>query len=104
MKKQTGQHANWMTAITFAEAGEWETARFYMPRTTTMTLRSWLEKTFMAIAFAEEGMTEEALRLTGKKPPRRNCGCCETFLETIGLSEASMTFGLVPSTQLGGRR
>ena len=102
MKKQTTQHAKLTTAITFAEAGEWETAMLYMPRVKT-TLRAWLEKTFMAIAFAEEGMAEEAVRLTGE-PPRRKCGCCETFLATIGLDEASMTFGLVPTTQLAGRR
>lgn len=99
--KQNNPHAKWTTAITFAEAGEWETAQFYMPRIKT-TLRALLEKTFMAVAFAEEGLADEALRLTGT--PRRKCGCCETFLATIGLSEASMTFGLVPNTQLIGRR
>lgn len=95
------RHAKWTTAITFAEAGEWETARLYMPPVKT-TLRAWLEKTFMAIAFAEEGMNNEALRLTGT--PLRRCGCCEAFLARIGLNEASMTFGLVPTTQLAGRR
>lgn len=99
--KPYNRHAKWTTAITFAEAGEWETARLYMPPVKA-TLRAWLEKTFMAIAFAEEGLGEEALRLTGT--PRRKCGCCEAFLAQIGLSEASMTFGLVPGTQLAGRR
>ncbi|MEW6595207.1 MAG: hypothetical protein AB1413_10090 [Thermodesulfobacteriota bacterium] len=100
--KQTNRHAKWTTAITFAEAGEWETARLYMPPVKT-TLRAWLEKTFMAVAFAEEGLADEAVRLSGE-PPRRKCGCCEAFLAQIGLSEAPMTFGLVPSTQFAGRR
>ena len=100
--KHHNRHAKWTTAITFAEAGEWETAQLYMPRIKT-TLRAWLEKMSMAVAFAEEGMADEALCLTGKTS-RRPCGCCETFLETIGLCEASLTFGLVPSTQLACRR
>lgn len=99
--KHYNRHAKWTTAITFAEAGEWETAILYMPPIKT-TLRAWLEKTFMAIAFSEGGMAEEALRLTGN-PKRRKCGCCETFLATIGLNEVSMTFGLMPTTQLAVR-
>ena len=50
----------WMDAITFAEAGEWETARQMMPPAINrMDSISWFERTFMAVAFAEEGLHKD---------------------------------------------
>lgn len=98
MKQSTGKFQSMMTAITFAEAGEWETAQAFLPRC-EMKLCVWLEKFAMATAFAEEGLHEEAMRI-GVITKRPSCGCCEIFLDTLGLSEAPMKFGLVASPQL----
>jgi hypothetical protein len=59
-----------MTAVTFAEAGEFETARRYLPPPRGGGLAAWLERHLAAAAFAEEGLHEEARRLAGGRPTR----------------------------------
>ncbi|MFZ5774527.1 MAG: hypothetical protein ACOY3Z_03465 [Thermodesulfobacteriota bacterium] len=134
MKKSASKFENMMTAITFAEEGEFDTAMAFLPRC-EMKLCSWLEKFSMAATFAEEGMHDEAMRMSGMGKPdyaileklamavafaeegmhdeamrigeikkRPSCGCCEIFLDTLGLSEAPMKFGLVPTPCLSGAR
>ena len=83
---------SWMSAVTFAEAGEWETALSMTPLPAAKgRWAEFLEKTFMAVAFAEEGMPDEALRLVGAKahPQRR----IATFLDSIGLRDVKMAYG-----------
>jgi len=60
MKKSASTFQRWMTAITFAEAGEWETARKMIPAGTASKEIGWFAKTFMAAAFAEAGETDTA--------------------------------------------
>ncbi len=59
-----------MTAVTFAEAGEWETARQYTPRPRKGRLLAWIERHLVAAVFAEEGLHEEALRIAGVERPK----------------------------------
>lgn len=97
MKITTDKNRNWMTAITFAEAGEWDTAREMMPVSRPNSKISWLQRIFMAVAFAEEGLHQEALHfLDGHSVQHiRN-----SFLDTIGLSGVRVTYGLLPAEVL----
>lgn len=90
MKKAPSNIKSWMTAITFAEAGEWQTAQEMIPDSGSNKEISWLEKIFMAVSFAEAGLPEEALRITAKlQPPTEN------FMTTIGLGGVRMTYGVL---------
>lgn len=93
MKVETDNDRSWMSAVTFAEAGEWETARTMIPLPSKNRWAEFLERTFMAVAFAEAGMPEEAVRLVGMKQqaPKR----IKTFLESIGLRDARITYGVL---------
>jgi hypothetical protein len=51
-----------MMAATFAEAGEWDTAREMAPVTELSRDPTWLNRIFMAITFAESGLHDEAIR------------------------------------------
>ncbi len=66
----TDRDADVMIAVTFAEAGELETARWYAPRPRKGRLAAWIERHLVAAAFAEEGLHDDALRLCGA-PVRR---------------------------------
>ena len=61
MKSKQAGHKNWMSAITFAEAGEWATAREMMPDGMVNKKISWFSSIFMAVAFAENDMRDDAL-------------------------------------------
>lgn len=94
MKTTTDKQRNWMTAITFAEAGEWEIAREMMPATQTTKETDWLQKMFMAITFAEAGLHQDALHcLEGDhhhhRPGRNN------FLDAVGLRGVRVTYGIL---------
>ena len=93
MKSESDNERSWMVAVTFAEAGEWETARTMIPLPAKRRWSEFLEKTFMAVAFAEEGMPEEALRLVGAEGrlPKR----MTNFLDSIGLRDVKMAYGVL---------
>ena len=93
MKHETHTERCWMDAVTFAEAGEWETARTMIPLPSKSKWSELFEKVFMAVAFAEEGMPEEAKRIMGAKPavPKR----INNFLHSIGLQNARMAYGVL---------
>jgi len=97
-RKQT-QHS-WTAAATFAEAGEWETARTFIPPTRRSRLLAWLERTSMVVTFAEAGMPEEAMRHT-TQIPAHTPPSARNFLELCGLSDARLTFGVVSPVRLG---
>lgn len=93
MKIERENERSWMVAVTFAEAGEWETARSLTPLPAKGRWSQFWEQTFMAAAFAEEGMPEEAMRLVGaKEQPKRII----TFLDSIGLRDVKMAYGILP--------
>lgn len=81
----------WMTAITFAEAGEWETAKKMAPVPIRNRAINQFQKIFMAAAFAEEGLHAEAA-LLAKSPNLPPGG--EDFLQSLGLGGIRMTYGV----------
>ena len=93
MQKTATRYQGWMNAITFAEAGEWDTARQMMPKGRSRHAIGWLQKTFMAAAFAEEGLPEEALRIMASQSPLANSSA-DAFLNSIGLGGIRMTYGV----------
>ncbi len=92
MKESTRDKRSWMTAITFAEAGEWESARQYMPRPRRPRV-SRLSRLFMAVTFAEAGLHEEALRHLGAE--RGPGSGANDLLANLGLRGVRMTYGVV---------
>lgn len=94
MKTTMNKNRSWMNAITFAEAGEWETAREMMPPPAPRNkLFELLEKTFMAVAFAEESLHDEALCHINK--PRLARNRAGIFLDSVGLRGVRMTYGIL---------
>lgn len=67
MKTTKTNTQSWTTAITFAEAGEWETARSFMPVSRRNPVIAWFENLCMAVTFAEQGMHDEAVRIMTAK-------------------------------------
>lgn len=68
--KPTDHDGGVMIAVTFAEAGEWETARTYAPPPGKSRIGAWIERHLLAAVFAEEGMHDDALRVSGVEPAR----------------------------------
>lgn len=95
MTNTTGKNRNWMTAITFAEAGEWDTAREMMPISRANSKISRLQKIFMAVTFAEEGLHQEARHILDGRSSVPHVKIC--FLDTVGLGGVQVTFGLMPA-------
>lgn len=100
MANRKQSHQSWTTAITFAEAGEWETARSFMPPTRRSRLAIWLEKISMAVTFAEAGLPEEALRYAS---PATTTAPANTrnFLELCGLDQVHLTYVAISPVTLG---
>ncbi|NTV14673.1 MAG: hypothetical protein HGA96_12205 [Desulfobulbaceae bacterium] len=102
MANQKQNHLSWTTAITFAEAGEWQTARSFMPVVRRSRLAAWLERATMAVTFAEAGMVDEALRHT-TSPNANLPAATRNFLEICGLDQAHLTYGSVSPMAIGVR-
>lgn len=93
MKNESNNERSWMGAVTFAEAGEWETARAMTPLPRKSRWAEFFEQTMMAVAFAEEGLPEEAKRLAGMKRPQKRIN---NFLDSIGLRrDVRMTYAIL---------
>lgn len=93
-----------MIAVTFAEAGELETARRYAPAPGAGRFLEWLERHLLAAALAEEGLRDDALRiLRGEPGPEAGRGedALDALLRERGLR---MSFGVLSPAALGGRR
>lgn len=92
MKQLFDKFSSWMNAVTFAEAGEFETARQMMPATQKRrNVLTWFDKVFMSVTFAEAGLHEEAIAIMNVKPAENNAPA--DFLETIGLKGIRITYG-----------
>jgi hypothetical protein len=87
------KYRGWMMAVTFAEAGEWDTARAMIPRTAQKKKLTFLERAFMAVAFAEGGMADEAIRIMEDRPPQLH-GIGD-FLDAIGLRGVPVTYAVL---------
>ena len=100
MNRSDMKHQSWTTAITFAEAGEWDTARSFMPSLRRSKLAVWFENLCMAVTFAEHGMHEEAVRIA-------NTGAAavpvrpRNFFELCALDNVRCTFGALSPVKLG---
>ena len=83
-----------MMAATFAEAGEWDTAREMTPVTELSREPTWLNKIFMAITFAESGFHDEAVRFMGPAAAG-NRGFNSSIAEDLGLQGIRLVYGTV---------
>lgn len=92
MKSTTDKQRNWMAAITFAEAGEWDTALEMMPVLRPAPKISWLQKMFMAVTFAEAGLHDDALQLM---EARQVLVTGNDFLDVVGLRGVRVTYGIL---------
>lgn len=92
MKRSLNAFQKWMTAITFAEAGEWETARGMTPVGIRSRAINQFQKIFMAAAFAEEGLHAEAITLA--ESPNLQAPNADDFLHSLGLGGIRMTYGV----------
>lgn len=61
-------------AVTYAEAGEWATAQGFLPESEPRSEFNWLENHFAAVAFAESGLPQEAVRISSGKVTSRPLG------------------------------
>lgn len=95
MKKLLEKFENLSMAVTFAEAGEWDTARGMLPETKSKprTALNWLESHFAAVAFAESGLQEEAVQLTSGREFSRPQG--QDIYASLGLKGVHLSFGYV---------
>lgn len=83
-----------MMAVTFAEAGEWDTANEMSPAIKLSREPSLLNRIFMAVTFAESGIHDEAIRLMGPKA-NRNRGFNSSIAKDLGLHGIRLTYGTV---------
>jgi hypothetical protein len=90
MKQLLNTFQQWMSAITFAEAGEWETARQMSPVCAQKSIISQFDQTFMATAFAEEGLYDEAVRIA--EDVDCQTAAIDTFLQSLGLDGVRTTY------------
>ena len=79
-----------MNAITFAEAGEWETARSMIPETSQSKLAKSAEQTFMAAAFAEAGEWETARSMMPQTFQSKFAQFFEQTFMAVAFAEESM--------------
>lgn len=95
MKKIFETFSSMMNAVTFAEAGEFDTARQMLPASSKKRNElSRLDKAFMAVTFAEAGLHEEALNIMNVKQTETHESV--DFLEAIGLKGLNLKYAVLP--------
>ncbi len=91
-------------AVTFAEAGEWDTARWYAPAPGKARPWAWIERHLVAAALAEGSLHDEALRVLrnggGPGGSRREEDALDALLRARGIR---MSFGVLSPGALGAR-
>ncbi len=97
MKRIFERFQQYMVAATFAEAGEWETARRQAPARPASRVPEGritpFDTLFTAITFAEHGMADQALRLVNPRP-RQSWGLPNPLNE-LGLQGAYLVYGTI---------
>lgn len=83
-----------MLAATFAEAGEWNTAREMTPDVELSKEPTWLDRIFMAVTFAESGLRNDAIRFL-ELVEYTNRGFNSTAAHDLGLHGIRLTYGTV---------
>ena len=94
MKNFSNKFQKIMMATTFAEAGEWDTAREMTPAVALSRQPTWLNRVFMAVTFAESGLHNEALHIMGKVAGN-NRGFNSVIAEELGLRGVRLMYGTV---------
>lgn len=94
MKNMLKKFQETMTAATFAEAGEWDTARDMTPEIELSGEQTWLNKIFTAITFAESGLYNDAVLFLEPKA-RNDRGFNSVLAENLGLHGVQLTYGTV---------
>lgn len=82
-----------MVAATFAEAGEFDTARAMTPDMELSREPTLLNRIFMAITYAESGLHDESVRLMG--PAAGNRGFNAAVNDDLGLPGIQLMYGTV---------
>lgn len=80
-------------AATYAEAGEWGTARELLPEYEPRTALNWFDSHFAAVAYAESGLREEAVRISSRRGHSRPAG--HDIYESLGLKGVHVAIGYV---------
>jgi hypothetical protein len=94
MKNLFNKFQETMVAGTFAEAGEWNTAKEMTPALELSRGTTWLDRIFMAVTFAEYGLHDQALGLL--KPAKvRNRGFNAALADDLGLRGIRLMYGTV---------
>ena len=94
MKNLLSKFQENMLAATFAEAGEWDTAREMTPFAELSQEPTLLNRIFVAITFAESGLRNEAIRFL-EPVGYRNRGFNSTIAEDLGLPGVRLMYGTV---------
>lgn len=105
-QKPSGDDRDVMAAVAFAEVGEWDTARQLLPGPAPGRLRAWLERHLVAVALAEEGLQEEAVRAArAPAPPPPAPARAADFVDTLLAARGvRMLCGVAPAAALAARR
>jgi hypothetical protein len=83
-----------MMAATFAEAGEWDTAREMTPDIELSREPNWLNRLFIAITYAESGLQDEAVRFM--EPVRvKSRSYSSAITKDLGLKGVQLMYGTV---------
>jgi hypothetical protein len=90
MKSWPDKIRSWFAAAAFAEAGEHATAMEIAgitprPAKRPASVLNAFDRTFVAAAFAEEGLHKEAARFLAHGAPTRVANDMEDFLSAVGL-------------------
>lgn len=85
---------DWAVAATFAEAGEFETARQFIPQVILKRIKklSWFDRIMAGVTFAEADMSTEALKMLNFHRPSFKT---DDFMAELGLKGCNYVFGVV---------
>jgi len=83
-----------MVAATFAEAGEWNTARQMAPAAEPIRETNWLNNIFTAVTFAESGLHDEALSYLEQRRKART-DFTPPVINELGLKGVRVMYGTI---------
>ncbi|MBU0729819.1 MAG: hypothetical protein KKE17_11950 [Proteobacteria bacterium] len=93
-RKMVEAFDNMMVAATFAEAGEWDTARTMIPAAKVSAKVNVWDQLFTAITFAEGGLFDEARQIiTGMEKCVSRKPLDLVALEQLGLRKIHLVYG-----------
>jgi len=102
MKELLRRTRAWMSAVAFAEAGEWDTARELMPAAEGNRRLSWLERQYAAVAYAEAGEWDAAREMTPSAAISREVTWLERQFAAVAFAEADVAMDAVAVAEGSG--